>query len=992
MKKKLLAIILSVSLFSASVTAYAAELSDGEDREEVQIPQETAEVPYEENLTSDVTEIQKSDNDNIEQLPHIQNNDIFQMDSTMESYVPQGNEGIQQITDIPTVGIEEEQPQENEKRIPQGYQLTNSAGPEGNGSGTVGNSNLSDGMETSELSDGEEMSVLSDDGTPAEVGTTAAITYSFDSKTATLTLSGQGSMENYSGSNMAPWYSYKDQTKTIVVGEGITSLGEIAFYGFSYVTSVILPKTLTEIGEAAFAECSSLTEISLPEGLVKINDYAFQNTAITSLYLPSTIQVISTLADFKCYSLTSIIVASGNAWFTSADGILFSKDMKTLILYPAGKESGSYTIPASVETVGSYSFKYARLNQIVIPSGVKTLESGCFMRSLITSLSIPDSVTSIDSWICTECQNLETLSIGSGLKALGYQAFEYCYSLKNVTLGKNLTDLDYLAFSYCSSLKEITIPEGIKEIKNGSFGECRSLVKINFPSTLKEIWYQAFYNCQSLTTVSFPDGLQNINRYAFYGTGISKVTLPKSVSFVGEKAFPDNTDIIIQNDEIEKGDDGSYQVFYNLPVTVSYDYTSAYKVLELVNKERKARNLSALTMDKDLLKAAMTRAAETSVYFSHTRPNGSDCFTICSSKMIGENIAAGSSTPAAAMNNWMNSEGHKENILTADFKSIGVGAVVVDGIHYWVQAFGTGAADTAQASGYKNKTSLTQIKISLAEANKGYSYEFVIEGDNSLTYAEQSDLKLYVDNTFVVVPVEANYVEFESSDPSICSVASGKMKASGVGKSVITAYVKSWKVPCASLDVTVEKASQKIAFSNVTKRIDGKSTTLKAQITQGNKKGKITYQSSNPAVATVTSSGKATFKSIGETKITAKVEGNANYKSTSKTITLMVVPAPTVITKLQSQKPGWMNVQYRANRNADGYQIQYSLNPSMRYPNYAAVNNSGIRSYTRKDVFQGYTYYVRVRTFNVADGKRYYSNWSGIKEITIQLDPNSYWW
>lgn len=104
--------------------------------------------------------------------------------------------------------------------------------------------------------------------------------------------------------------------------------------------------------------------------------------------------------------------------------------------------------------------------------------------------------------------------------------------------------------------------------------------------------------------------------------------------------------------------------------TCNYDY--AYQVLEKVNEERGKTGAAALTMDKELLEAAMLRAAECAVSFDHVRPNGTVCFTACD-KMYGENIAYGYGTPAAVMNGWMNSAGNKRNILNTAYNSIGIG-------------------------------------------------------------------------------------------------------------------------------------------------------------------------------------------------------------------------------------------------------------------------------------------------------------------------------
>lgn len=139
--------------------------------------------------------------------------------------------------------------------------------------------------------------------------------------------------------------------------------------------------------------------------------------------------------------------------------------------------------------------------------------------------------------------------------------------------------------------------------------------------------------------------------------------------------------------------------------TARYDY--AFQILELVNQERAKNGAQALQMDADLLSAAMLRTAETVVVFDHTRPNGERCFT-ASSKMSGENIAMGSgglsSTPAQVMEQWMNSSGHKANILNTGFKSIGVGCIVTSSGTYWVQCFGRGAAQSVTQPANKKVT------------------------------------------------------------------------------------------------------------------------------------------------------------------------------------------------------------------------------------------------------------------------------------------------
>lgn len=1053
MKKKGLSVFLAFSLLAASIPVYGGELSDGSGDVWMQTEPENSEAAEgTEDILSDGN-ISGGATGSAQEIPDIEEApDTEEIPDEEEIPGEEGNSGQEELLEefsfdegiVPDQELPEEEILQEEET----------------------SDLLEDGEASRELSDGVDISELTGES-GGTAGEKASISYSFDEATGTLTLTGKGRMPDYNGQNMAPWSSYSNTAKKIVVGEGITYLGEVAFWEFDSAQTAVLPSTLKEIGTAAFGNCSSLTEVNLPEGLEKINDYAFQNTYVESIRLPSTLKELSALFAWGCCA-QEVTAASGNPFFASSDGVLFTKDMTKLLYYPRKRPGNSYTIPESVKTVGENAFIEAEVLQITIPSSVAKLETGCFSGSWIEALVIPDSVKEMGDYICESCTKLVSVQIGNGLKGLGYRAFYGAYNLEKVKFGKGLAYIDQLAFGYCGALRQIVIPEGVEYIKNGAFGEC-GLESVQFPSTLKEIWYQGFFNCSNLKEIAFPEGLRAINRLAFYGTGIKKVTLPKSVTFVGEEAFPNGTEITRLNGDLETDDDGSMRESYDLPLEVKYDYTSAFQVLDLVNKERKKRNLPALTMDKDLLDAAMKRAAETAVYFSHTRPSGADCFSVCKSKMNGENIGAGYRYAVSAVNGWMDSPGHRQNILNESYMSLGVGAVVVNGFRYWVQAFGEVKPDKANASQYKNYTATTKIKFSVdGFSDSDEIFSFGVKGDSSLIVGESGKAELYVNNTFVNVPIQSQYVTYKSQNSSVCKVSGNTYTGTGAGKVKITGTLKDCSRELASLNVTVaarkipvqelkiklspseftyngterrpgvtvydkagktvskndytvsypsvskypgtytlkismkgnytgsttktykiKKANQKVAVFNradpgknvsqVTRRLDSKTLTLGAKVTQGNKTGKFTFRSNNPSVASVTTWGKITFNGVGTAKITAYTKGSANYNSASGTVTLTVLPGPTAITKLQSQESGWLNIQYRANRKADGYQIQYGTSPDMKGARYAAVNNSRIRSYTRKDVQPGTTYYVRVRTFNVVNGTRYYSNWSGIK-------------
>ncbi len=115
-------------------------------------------------------------------------------------------------------------------------------------------------------------------------------------------------------------------------------------------------------------------------------------------------------------------------------------------------------------------------------------------------------------------------------------------------------------------------------------------------------------------------------------------------------------------------------------------------VFDLVNEQRAANGLSALKYRDDVQKAADIRAEEIITKFAHTRPNGTSCFTVLketgvSYRAAGENIAYGQRSPQAVMNAWMNSSGHRANILSSNYTGMAVGYVSRGGVNYWVQLF-----------------------------------------------------------------------------------------------------------------------------------------------------------------------------------------------------------------------------------------------------------------------------------------------------------------
>ena len=178
----------------------------------------------------------------------------------------------------------------------------------------------------------------------------------------TLTISGSGDMMNYPSGCETPWNDFKSSIKSIVVEEGVTSIGDYAFsqcddFDWYHSFSIELPSTLTRIGSYVFFGNGGLTEITIPESTVTIGEDAFGS----------------------CSSLASLDVEQGNEMYSSYGGVLFNRAYDTLIRYPSGNLNTTYEIPENITTIAASAFSYSsRLLDVFIPENVTTIGNSAF--------------------------------------------------------------------------------------------------------------------------------------------------------------------------------------------------------------------------------------------------------------------------------------------------------------------------------------------------------------------------------------------------------------------------------------------------------------------------------------------------------------------------------------------------------------------------------------------------------------------------------------
>ncbi len=277
----------------------------------------------------------------------------------------------------------------------------------------------------------------------------------------------------------------------------VTAIGNSAFADCSRLTTVNIGNSVKTIGNSAFADCSSLTTVNIGNSVTTIGEWAFYRSGITD-----------------------INVGSSNPRFASDNGILFSKNMDTLICYPRGKTNSTYTIPGSVTVIGESAFE----------------ECGS-----LTSVNIPNSVTEIGYWAFYSCSSLTTINIPNSVTAIGNSAFFGCSSLESVNIGNSVTAIGSYAFWDCTKLTSIDIPNSVTSIGNEAFSECSSLTTVNIGNSVTEIGDYAFWDCTKLTSVNIGNSVETIGNYAFSRcSSLKKIKIdvinPASIT-LGQGAF-----------------------------------------------------------------------------------------------------------------------------------------------------------------------------------------------------------------------------------------------------------------------------------------------------------------------------------------------------------------------------------------------------------------------------------------------------------------------
>lgn len=409
-----------------------------------------------------------------------------------------------------------------------------------------------------------------------------------------LTISGSGKMNDWSfeGSS-APWKAYRSEIRSVVLSEGITSIGHLAFLDCENLTSIKIPDSVTSIGWCAFSGCYSLASITIPESVTSIADEAFGGCgSLTSITIPNGITIIESETFIFCESLTSITIPNnvtsiGEGAFRGCIGLTSINIPKSVtsiedeafdgcsnlndVYYDSNEDdwkkikigTGNNNLTKAIihheHNTSNSSLKCGDNLTWVYEDGTLTISGSGEMfgytydggsnpvpwkdfKEEIRSIVLSGDITSIGVNAFSGCTKLTSVKIPNGLTEIGGFAFEYCSALTSITLPDSVTKMGKSAFAHCSSLKSIAIPNGVTVIEIRAFEDCTSLENVIFSNELWCFYVDAFSGCTSLTSISIPKNFGGFGDGAFDDC----VNL-KTVYFAGTKAEWDNVMIGSRN-------------------------------------------------------------------------------------------------------------------------------------------------------------------------------------------------------------------------------------------------------------------------------------------------------------------------------------------------------------------------------------------------------------------------------------------------------------
>ena len=304
-----------------------------------------------------------------------------------------------------------------------------------------------------------------------------------------LTVWGRGDMPDYSKKS-APWYYLWQDIKSIVIKDGLTSVGEWAFGYCMFATKIDIADTVTSIGTLAFYKCMSLQELFIPQNVTFIGaGVASYCNSIVNVSLPSCLKKIPKYSFLDCNSIQNVYYSGTDEMWQNMN-ILLGNDPIINAKIKTGATGGT-----------NWSFDS--------DTGVLTVSGNGILYGTSAKQAPWQAISS----------DVLHIVVSEGVCKIGSYAFGYCFNAKTVTLPQSLTVIDSNAFYRCMSVKEVTLPQKLQTLGAGAFYNCKALCEITLGATVSSIGKYTFEGCSALKTVNFTGSAEQFSKLDVADTG-----------------------------------------------------------------------------------------------------------------------------------------------------------------------------------------------------------------------------------------------------------------------------------------------------------------------------------------------------------------------------------------------------------------------------------------------------------------------------------------
>ena len=841
------------------------------------------------------------------------------------------------------------------------------------------------------------------------------VTYTYNSSTGEVVISGIGEMYGYD--DESPFYN--SSIKSVVIKDGVTSIGS---YTFSYcrdLKSVTIPNSITSIGKYAFSYCSGLTsanisdltswcridffsassnplcyakklyindnlvtDLEIPESVTSIGIYAFYNcTGLTSVTIPESVTSIGDWAFRNCSGLTQI---NWNAESVSD----FCEDSH--VFYGAGLLGMDVVFGDNVKKIPDYIFYVSdssyrpKIESVTIGNSVISIGDYAFLGcDGLTSIAIPDSVTSIGHSAFENCDGLTSITIPNSVTEIGGSAFFFCTGLKSMTIGNNVKSIGECVFSYCTSLKSIKFTGKPPAFSSGAFSAYYGAIVLypygisEWKSTIKSKYGGGFIwvcyhkgtpdslRIESLPkkTVYYPGEVADysgLSLTATWSDGFSTVITPDSKIYnISLSGFSTETPGFKTVTATVDGKSVQFKIGVHkanvFTVEKSKYPESAHNYADNLNETKTYKCPDAVNLIVTFSDKTFVEKDGDYIYVNKTKYTGN--------QLAGKTITISGDTLTVKL----------VSDSYGNYYGYSIDEIEVTEIEH------TNKTTTTKATATKDGKIVTACTVcgNVSKTTPIYKASSIKLSKTSYTYngKVQKPTVIVKDSKGTTLKNGTDYTVSYSSGCKNTGryTVTVKFKGNYTGSKPLTFNILPGKT--SKLTATQTTSSIKATWKAVTGASGYKVTlyTSKGKAMKTVDATKTTYTFSKLSKGTTYKVRVTAYKTVDGKKVSSSVY--------TQLTTATNPGAPTLKATAGTKKAA---LSWNKQTGATGYVVYMATSQNGKYSKIATLKGNSSVTYTKTGLTKGRTYYFKVAAYTVANGKTLYSSFSSVKAVKIK--------